>query len=331
MRTKGTTGVQNIFVTTAGLPAASRVAAWNEAACRCLTPMSVEPFDAVGFRGQMRPAEFSDIRAVDILSEGARVHRTAQHVARTREAVFTLDFQLCGESIVRQAGREAHLRPGDFVLTDSTRPYSVTFEQRVVMRLLRIPAKILRRFVGCPEDVVGIRIDGHEGPGRIPSRLLRALCKTEVELASVLPGMSQHLERATLELLASAYSQFGSAVGSSLTTLHRMRLVEVIEASLEDPALTPAKVAASARISLRYLHRLFSTDGETIGRYILRRRLERCAVQLRDPRQDRRQIGDLAFAAGFSSSSHFCRTFRDHFGVSPGEYRERREPSSGAD
>ena len=316
--------MQNIFVTGTGMSAASRVAAWNEAACKFLTPMSVEPFDALGFRGQMRPAELSTIRAIDILSEGARVHRTAQHVARTREAVFTLDVQLRGESIIRQAGREAHLRPGDFVLTDSTRPYSVTFEQRVVMRLVRVPAKILRRYVGCPEDVVGLRVDGREGAGRVPSRLVRALWRTEADLASVLPGMSQHVERATLELLASAYAQFGSAARSSLATLHRMQIVEVIEATLEDPGLTPARVAAALRISPRYLHRLFSADGETVSRYILRRRLERCAEQLRDPRHDRRQVSDIAFAAGFSTSSHFCRTFREHYKMAPGEFRDLR-------
>jgi AraC family transcriptional regulator, positive regulator of tynA and feaB len=292
--------------------------------------MSVEPFDALGFRGQMRPAELSEIRAVDILSEGARVHRTAQHVARTREAVFTLDVQLRGESIVRQAGREAHLRPGDFVLTDSTRPYSVTFEQPVVMRLMRVPAKILRRYVGCPEDLVGVRVDGREGPGRVSSRLVRTLWKTEADAASMLPSMSQHIERATLELLASAYAQFSRTVQSSLATLHRMQIVEAIEASLEDPGLTPAKVAESLRISARYLHRLFSTDGETVSRYILRRRLENCAVQLKDPRHDRRQVGDIAFGAGFSTSSHFCRTFRDHFGLSPGEYREQRGQAADA-
>ena len=52
--------MQNIVVTGTGMSAASRVAAWNEQPVN-LTPMSVEPFDALGFRGQMRPAELSAI------------------------------------------------------------------------------------------------------------------------------------------------------------------------------------------------------------------------------------------------------------------------------
>jgi AraC-like DNA-binding protein len=37
---------------------------------------------------------------------------------------------------------------------------------------------------------------------------------------------------------------------------------------------------------------------------------------------DRRHLSEIAFAGGFSTLTHFCRTFRARFGMSPGEYRE---------
>ena len=275
----------------------------------------------------MRSTELAQGRAIDILCDGARVHRSASHVAQTREAFFTLDVQMRGESVVKQAGREARLWRGDFVLTDSTRPYQVTFEKPVVMRLLRFPAPLLKRFVGCPEDLVGLRVDGSSGAGRIASLFLQSIWRPQD--ASVAYLGAAHMERAVLELLASAFLQVRSSSprSSSLATLQRMQIVEAIEDRLDDSALTPSSLACAFRISVRYLHRLFSSDGETISRYILRRRLERGKEQLSDPSHDRRHVSEIAFSCGFSTFSHFCRAFRDQYGLSPGHYRRRRSIS----
>jgi AraC-like DNA-binding protein len=131
-----------------------------------------------------------------------------------------------------------------------------------------------------------------------------------------------------MELLASAFSQFRAARThrSSLATMHRMQIVELIEKGLHDPTLTPSGLSAALRITPRYLHRLFSGDGETVSRYILRRRLERAAQELVDPLHSRRHVSDIAFGCGFSTVSHFCRTFREQYGMSPGDFRDRRKP-----
>jgi AraC-like DNA-binding protein len=316
--------VQDVLLTSACSPG-SRVAAWNEAACANLTPMTVKPFRAGDFSGRMRRTQLDQIRAVDIVCDGAKVERSYDHVAQTRETVFTLDVQMQGESLVRQAGREARLKVGDFVLTDSTRPYEVTFEHSVVMRLLRVPSDVIKRFLGCPEEVVGIRIDGTCGVGRITSLYVQSLWRGG-EAPAFFSGVA-HLERATLELLASAYAEIreARAYRSSLATVHRIQIVEAIEARLEDSTLTPASLAKVLRITPRYLHRLFSVEGETVSRYILRRRLERCAQQLSAPSHFGRHISDIAFGAGFSTLSHFCRAFRDHYGLPPGDYRREHQ------
>jgi len=313
--------MDEIISTHAHAPA-QRVAAWNEAACTHLALMDICPFDSETFSGRMRRAELASIRAIDISCRGARVHRSAAHVARISEAIFLLDLQLQGESVVKQGGREARLRPGDFVLTDSTRPHQVVFDAPVSMRLLRIPASTLQRFVGCPEEVAGLRIDGSAGNGRIASRFLRDSWLSRQ--AATLQDGAPHVERAALELVASACAQFREARSerSSLGIVHRLQAIEYIEGSLEKSGLSPASISAALRITPRYLHRLFNGDGETVGRYILRRRLEQCADQLNDALHERRHVSDIAFGCGFSTLSHFCRTFRDRYGLSPGDFRE---------
>jgi AraC-like DNA-binding protein len=81
-------------------------------------------------------------------------------------------------------------------------------------------------------------------------------------------------------------------------------------------------VARSCRITPRYLHHLFAGSEETVGRYLLRRRLEECARALVVPVQLGRTVAEIAFDHGFNSPTHFGRVFRRRFGVTPREYRE---------
>jgi AraC-like DNA-binding protein len=317
------------IISTRSLARGARVAAWNEAASRYLAPMEIAPVDATSFEGEMRRADLVSMRAFDVQCLGARVRRSAAHVTQSRDATFTLDLQVTGRSVIRQAGREVFLSPGDFVLLDGTRPHEAAFESPVLMRLLRFPAAVFRRFVGCPEDLVAIKVDGSQGNGLIASRFLAALFQGRND-QSVLGGVS-HLERAALELIACAYAPLRRAnTGtSSLAALHRVQIVEYIEDRLCDPSLTPASIARAMKMSLRYLHRLFNHETETVARYILRRRLERSAEQLADPLHAARQINALAYACGFASAAHFSRTFKQQFGMAPAEYRLHAERAPG--
>jgi AraC-like DNA-binding protein len=73
----------------------------------------------------------------------------------------------------------------------------------------------------------------------------------------------------------------------------------------------------------RYLHHLFSTESETVARYILRRRLEECSRALALSAQGSRTVTAIAFDYGFNSPTHFGRVFRARYGITPREYRQR--------
>jgi len=103
---------------------------------------------------------------------------------------------------------------------------------------------------------------------------------------------------------------------------HRARIRRCVEARLFDPELSPASVAAALGLSPRYLRLLLAGDGESLTAYILRRRLEECARQLRDPRHAGRSVTELAFACGFNDASHFSRAFKARFDRSPRDYRQ---------
>ncbi|MBA4384388.1 MAG: hypothetical protein C0410_06605 [Anaerolinea sp.] len=80
-------------------------------------------------------------------------------------------------------------------------------------------------------------------------------------------------------------------------------------------------LAKSAGFSAFHFHRLFSAMiGETPQQFLNRVRLERAANML--VKYSGYSITQIAMKCGFSSSSAFARSFKNHFGISANEYRK---------
>ena len=88
-----------------------------------------------------------------------------------------------------------------------------------------------------------------------------------------------------------------------------------IREHLRDPDLSIDQISAALGCTERYLHMLFSDRGTTISDHIRHARLQNCRQELET--QAGKSVTDVAFSWGFSSSSHFSRVFREHFGVVP--------------
>ncbi|NLP62709.1 GlxA family transcriptional regulator [Paraburkholderia sacchari] len=110
--------------------------------------------------------------------------------------------------------------------------------------------------------------------------------------------------------------------------VHNPRLIQVIgvmEQNMEEP-LAPADLAQAIGVTRRQLERLFcSLLKDTPTHFYLQLRLDRARELLR---QTDMSITAICVACGFESPSHFSRTYRARFGMSP--RRDRSPGSSGA-
>lgn len=96
------------------------------------------------------------------------------------------------------------------------------------------------------------------------------------------------------------------------------RVLEYIEAHLTNE-LGLVELAAIAELSPHYFGEAFRiSTGKSPHRYVMERRIERARDLLGDAD---RPIRDIAYAAGFSSQSHFTAIFRRVTGVTPGRFR----------
>lgn len=315
----GTAGPVRTF-STDGMAGGRRIEFWNEVVCNTFTPLTVNA-PSEEFQGRMRHLELADIRLAVADSTAAIVTHSRAQVSRCQDAYFMLHLQLSGHSFNQQTGREVTLSPGSLTLFDSTRPYSLAFSHPTSILVARIPRSLMREYVTCPEALTLIPLSASSPTVELAARFMRDLWRKSAAVSS--QPAARHLNQGLMNLIAAAYASTGGAKveGSPHAAVVRIRLLEHIEANLRNPDLTPATIARMGHVSTRYLHLLFKQQGESVRRYVQRRRLEECARILRDGSRDSKSVTDIACEQGFNSTSQFCRAFREHYGVTPTDYR----------
>src|SRR5216684_1855665 len=229
--------------------------------------------------------------------------------------------QLHGVRRYTQDGTTAILNPGDSTLIDSGHSWSSNCAGECSRLYLRVPRWLMENRLRLTNLPLLPRISGASGLGVTLFRLATSLYQ-EAPVLTLEEGTSA-LE-AYLEILSACIGypeQRDEHAGRCAELLSRVE--QLIETHLSEPTLSPTEIADAVGISVRHLHRLFSCSGSTITECIRERRLERCRMELCDPRSAERNITEIAFFWGFSDSSHFSRSFKQQFGVSPRTFRLR--------
>ena len=111
------------------------------------------------------------------------------------------------------------------------------------------------------------------------------------------------------------------AEGRGLRAGRLQAVLDEIARRAGEPAFGAADVARRLNVTPRYVHLLLEETGATFSEHVLRRRLERAHDRLRGVHGSRARIADIAYEAGFSDLSHFNRSFRRRFGVTPSDAR----------
>ena len=303
------------------LPAATRLSAWNALYSRQLnnvefTPASGQKFAAHLSMGQLGPIQFARMS-----TNRTQIQRTRRHIAASSPRMYAFLLQAKGSSVLSQYGHDAHLAEGDFALCDSATPHIFTVEDESRVVLLRVEAGMLKRYLPTPDQFCGLHLCSETGLTSAMSAMVDQLStRLEAGFTSI---YDERFAANVLEMLAMSYL-LGFETQGDVSAIMRGRHAEVvrhIESNLRDPNLTPASIAAGLRISPRYLRTIFASSGEKVSNYVIRRRLEECAKQIRDPSWAGHSLTEIAFAWGVNSAAHFTRTFHEQFGMPPRDYR----------
>jgi len=125
-------------------------------------------------------------------------------------------------------------------------------------------------------------------------------------------------------------SNFISTIQGRKTSIKRHRLnkptLRRITCFVDDNlarSLSIADLAQLSKCSPYHFAKAFRAEtGQSPHQFVIERRLAKSRELLRS---NKFAISDVALATGFGSQSHFQTSFREHFGLTPGQYVDHRQ------
>ncbi|MBE7157681.1 MAG: helix-turn-helix domain-containing protein [Rhodospirillales bacterium] len=275
------------------------------------------PAKPAAFQAKLRRHELAGASLVCTVTGACVEQSPPGHLSFDDEFCLGLQLNLSGRVQLQQW--DTPICEGDMFLwrTDQRQDYEVL--ERTHSVSLMIPWQLMREHLpGRKQPPAACRIDSHTGVGSLLSQHLMGLAK---EIGAVPPSAHVALCRTVIGLLDIALPEPESATRFTAMAALRERVLAYIAQHFQEDDLSPARIAAAHGISLRYLHALFAQGDTTVVGHILESRLQACWRTLVDPVCRHLQVSAIAFHWGFNSTSHFCRAFKQRFGVSPSDAR----------
>lgn len=302
---------------------AERLDFWCSTVCDQFVTLDVVPSAGDLVHGQVVANSVGDVLIRGIGAGPHRFDRTPGLIRSADEDYYQIALAHRGQTLVTQDGREALLRPGDFLFYDSSRPFTFVTDDDFEYTVCLFPKRLLPLPESALESATAIRFDGRTGIGAMIPPFLASLRQLG---DGINPATKDALTRAAADLyVALVTSEVPPAAPANL---HLARARAHITEHLADRTLDPQSVAAACAISTSYLHKLFAESGTTVTAYIREQRLQGCWRDLRTPECAGVTVTAIGARWGLPDPAHLSRLFRGRFGVTPSEHRRRGEQPS---
>lgn len=300
---------------------ADTLGAFASAVSTSFVPLQVSTPRASRFAASLATAHADVVTFTEVAARPHLVERTPETIDRGGSGHYKVSLLLSGSSLLMQDGRELRMSAGDLTVYDTSRPYSLLFDQDFRNLILMFPKDRVELPTALTEQLAAAPLS-QENPAL--SQVITAFVGQFPEhLLSLDQRVRAKLGRTALSLLGTLFSTVLDAQPEQRDP-HRIliqRITEYIDEHLGSSELTPGSIAAAHFISTRHLHALFSELDTTVSTWIRERRLEHCRADLVDPVLADRTVSAIATRWGFPDAAHFSRLFKSTYGHSPSEIR----------
>nr|WP_250893773.1 AraC family transcriptional regulator [Croceibacterium selenioxidans] len=231
-------------------------------------------------------------------------------------AHLSLMVQSRGSTSISQNDRHCRLAEGDVCMLDEGSGFRLVGEECSAILFLRLPRaaalnrhpQLERQFASTfPAKEIGTRL--------LADTLLRLLDDIafldELQRASMMDAI--------IQMLGVAVPRSASPMAADWRV---RRALNFIELNLGIGGLTAESVAQDQHISRRRLDQIMhKVLGQSIVAALWKRRLERAAADLHDPRMATLSAAQIAFSNGYEDAAHFTRAFKRKYLMTPGQWR----------
>jgi AraC-like DNA-binding protein len=249
--------------------------------------------------------------------------RSWSHIRSDKINLTLMWFVRRGSLTVSVPGARHRAEVDQCTVTRSNKPFYMELgvDAEGVFEAMHVVAPSHLLYAIIPEQIEpGRPFSMSEGALRIAERMLLMLFeeggRVDAEIATQMIGiLLQGLGR-TLQRLAGSEERYLSKSDERLYAV-----LEHIGRNFANSGLNTGTVAADCGISVRYLFDLLKERGLSLTELLWEKRVTTARDWLNDDRMRSQSIAVIAQRAGFKSSAHFSRVFKDKYGVSPRQFR----------
>jgi AraC-like DNA-binding protein len=271
------------------------------------------------FSAELRTKKFGGLSVTQCICEPCAAERTPKNISKDSDENLAIQLVLEGYETMVYRGERYSLHPGDIFVWDSTQRMRFDVEQTLEKISVVLPLNRLKNWLPKTWHSIPRVISSGSTFGPLLKSHIVSLANNTCDVSTV---NDDALSEATVALLVSALNQNTSTNNFSLSNCQLEAIKLYINTHLNDPSLSLSIIAAANRISLRYLHWLFSEEDTTASQYIISQRLDRCRRDLLNIGMRNRSISEVAYSWGFNDPRHFGRRFKEMYGMTPSNMRE---------
>lgn len=291
-----------------------RFAYWHEEMCRNFCRAESMPVRRPDpFHARLSCTALGSIQVSSIECSPLRYQRAADDVRSSPSDEFLLSVLAGGNGRIEQQGRLTEQSVGDVVIYDTARPFVYEFADSYQMVLLKIPRRAMLARVPEAERLTALRISGQTPLGSLAATMIRNAAALDLQDGTAAARVGASI----IDVIAAAMDvQF--ATTSRATDRHASllrRAQQYIRSHLDDSELSVDSISSALHVSSSTLARLFAGSGTTVMRWLWEERLAAGHRALSEGRV--KQVTEVALSCGFSSFSHFSRSFKARYGHSP--------------
>ena len=252
---------------------------------------------------------------------GGQLFRDAADIARDGRDQYLLLMRLGGFEELSQFQRTVSFGPRSFSLISASEPilHRAAGEDGEVLYFNIPSAFVDQRIVGGDRICLRPKRAVEKGLPRLAFETVKALYINAHEMSDTEFVKSSQIV-ADMVLLALRDSCDTVCGETAVRTANVLRAKRIIRQRMTNPDLTATDIANATGISLSYLYELFhDCAGCTILEYLKNERLQKARDLLTSHTRHGLTVTDVALECGFVSISHFSRSFKAAFGISPRE------------
>ena len=309
-------------ISTRGVNQAARSRHWHETIAQTYFPLELTFQRPEAFDGELTSWDLGSVSISRLTSDALLYRRLPKHFREPGPEEFLVTLPARSEVRFAQGGREVRANPGAFFIERSHEPYEFSHAEPADLWVMKLSKDMLGGRIRAPDRFCSLQFDATNGANGLFVDMVHLIPQRYDAMTEETRAI---VGRQLVDLLALAIQtdeRVLTSGASSVRAAHLARIEAFVRRHIDDPELGPEAVAAGCGISVRYLHELLRDTNTTLGQWIRDMRLQAAMEDLKNP-ADRRAIGEISYARGFTDQAQFSRAFRARFGVTPKEARGR--------